>query len=210
MTTPHRSEIFSFAHDVVEGRRCARSDLRNGAGITAYDDQLPDFSPEGTRRHVEATRAALRELSTLTANDDIDRLAVSVMEERLSTRLTLLESGEAERVFSVIWSPLSDIRQVFELMGSDSDEERSVIARRLDQIPVVARRLAPNHRGAGAAPRASRLVGTSLGLPNRPPRTRRGASHVSPSEWHQDSPRTATSPERHAEPTVRAESSHGG
>jgi uncharacterized protein (DUF885 family) len=128
--------VFSFAHDVVEGDAARDPIFATDAGITAYDDQLPDFSPEGTRRRVEATRTALRELSTLVANDDVDRLAVSVMNERLTTRLTLLESGEAERVFSVIWSPLSDIRQVFELMGTDSDEERSVMARRLDQVPA--------------------------------------------------------------------------
>ncbi|HEY1761337.1 MAG TPA: DUF885 domain-containing protein [Acidimicrobiales bacterium] len=136
MTASHRSEVFSFAHDVVEGDAARDPIFATDAGITAYDDQLPDFSPEGTRRRVEATRATLRELSALVARDDIDRLALSVMEERLTTRLVLLESGEAERVFSVIWSPLSDIRQVFELMASDSEEERSVITRRLDQVPA--------------------------------------------------------------------------
>jgi len=134
VTTPHRSEIFAFAHDVVEDDAARDPIFATDAGITAYDDQLPDFSPEGTRRQVEATRAALTHLATIKVNDDIDRLALSVMDERLTTRLSLLESGESERVFSVIWSPLSDIRQVFELMGSDSDDERDVIARRLDRV----------------------------------------------------------------------------
>jgi uncharacterized protein (DUF885 family) len=136
VTTSHRSEVFLFAHDVVEGDAARDPIFATDAGITAYNDQLPDFSPEGTRRRVEATRAALHKLSTLVAQDDIDRLALSVMDERLSTRLTLLETGESERVFSVIWSPLSDIRQVFELMGSESPGERDVIARRLDQVPA--------------------------------------------------------------------------
>ena len=125
-----------FADDVVKGDALRDPIFATGAGITDYDDQLPDFSPEGTRRHIEATEHALRGLKTLVAGDDIDRLALWVMDERLTTRLSLLESGEAERVFSVISSPLSEIRQVFELMGSDSAEERDVIARRLDQVPA--------------------------------------------------------------------------
>lgn len=133
--TSHHSDIFRFADQVVEGDAARNPIFATDAGITAYDDQLPDFSPDGTRRDVEATRASLRELSTLEANDDVDRIAWAVLNERLTTRLTLLESGEAERVFSVISSPLSDIRQVFELMASDSEEGRAVIARRLRQVP---------------------------------------------------------------------------
>ncbi len=136
VTEPHRSEVFAFADDVVKGDALRDPIFATGAGITDYDDQLPDFSPEGTRRHIEPTEHALRGLKTLVAGDDIDRLALWVMDERLTTRLSLLESGEAERVFSVISSPLSEIRQVFELMGSDSAEERDVIARRLDQVPA--------------------------------------------------------------------------
>ena len=70
----------------------------------------------------------------LEGHDDIDRIARSVMEERLTTRRALLESGEFDRVFSVLSSPLSEIRQVFELMNGDSEEERDVIARRLGRV----------------------------------------------------------------------------
>lgn len=136
MTVPHRSDVFSFADDVVNGDAALDPIFATEAGITGYDDQLPDFSPEGTRRHIEATQRALRGVAALTADDDIDRLALAVMDERLTTRLSLLESGETERVFSVIHSPLSSIRQVFELMANDSAEARDLIARRLDRVPA--------------------------------------------------------------------------
>ncbi len=139
MTAPFRSDVFSFANEVVE--RDAERDpiFATSSGIAGYDDELPDFSPDGTRRNIEATRAFLEHLSTLAASDDIDRVALSVMHERLATRLTLLESGEFDRVFSVISSPLMEIRQVFELMASESEDDRETIARRLTRVrPALA------------------------------------------------------------------------
>lgn len=135
MSTTHRSEVFAFASDVVE--RDAELDpiFATGAGIRGYDHLLPDFSPEQTARSIEATRTSLEGLATLRALDDVDRVALAVMRERLTSRLGLLESGEATRVFGVLSSPLSEVRQVFELMAIDSADDVAVMARRLGEVP---------------------------------------------------------------------------
>jgi len=95
---------------------------------------LPDFSPERTSADVEVVRAFLDELATLVPTDEVDRVAFAVLEERLKARLGLLESGESARVFSVLSSPVSEIRQVFELMATGSSDELDVLARRLRQV----------------------------------------------------------------------------
>jgi uncharacterized protein (DUF885 family) len=132
--TEHRSDVFAYANAIVE--RDAELDpiFATGSGIIDYDEFLPDFSPDATAMHLAATREHCDHLDTLSASDEIDRIALAVMRERLETRRGLLESGESERLFSVLTSPLSEIRQVFELMSHESDEERSVIATRLEKV----------------------------------------------------------------------------
>jgi uncharacterized protein (DUF885 family) len=133
-SAPHRSEIFSFANDVVERDAALDPIFATNSGIATYDHLLPDFSPARIQEDIEVVRAFLDELATLQPIDEIDRVAFAVLQERLSARLGLLESGEAARVFSVLSSPLSEIRQVFELMSTDSSEDQAVIARRLGQV----------------------------------------------------------------------------
>ncbi len=132
--TPQRSAVFSFANDVVERDAATDPIFATNSGITEFDHLLPDFSPERTSTDVETVRAFLDELATLVATDEIDRVAFAVMQERLSARLGLLESGESARVFSVLSSPLSEIRQVFELMATGSTDQLNVIAQRLAQV----------------------------------------------------------------------------
>jgi uncharacterized protein (DUF885 family) len=131
---PHRSEIFSFANDVVERDAALDPIFATNSGIAEFDHLLPDFSPARIQEDIGVVRAFLDELATLQPTDEIDRVAFAVLQERLSARLGLLESGEAARVFSVLSSPLSEIRQVFELMATDSADDVDVIAQRLAQV----------------------------------------------------------------------------
>jgi uncharacterized protein (DUF885 family) len=133
-TTDHRSPVFAFASDVVD--RDAELDpiLATNSGITTYDHLLPDFSPAREQREITLVHEFIDELNGLSASDDIDRVALAVLRERLESRLGLLESGETAKTFSVIDSPLANIRQVFELMATDTAEQRAVIAQRLRQV----------------------------------------------------------------------------
>lgn len=135
MTPPtHRSEIFAFANDIVERDAAMDPLFATGSGIAGYDHLLPDFSPQRTKSEIANVQEYLRGLDAVAPTDDIDRIAVAVMRERLGARLDLLESGEFARVFSVLSSPVSEIRQVFELMASDSADDLVVINQRLRQI----------------------------------------------------------------------------
>ncbi|MFY9783283.1 MAG: DUF885 domain-containing protein [Acidimicrobiales bacterium] len=137
--TTHRSEIFAFAHDVVDRDAAFDPLFATGAGVPGYDDQLPDFSPDHVVKEIALVRGYLDGVAALRPIDDIDRIALAVLDERLNSRLALVESGESARTISVIRSPLSEIRQVFELMAFDSGEELDVIARRLRAVrPALA------------------------------------------------------------------------
>ncbi|HEX7602447.1 MAG TPA: DUF885 domain-containing protein [Polyangiaceae bacterium] len=129
--TGHRSAIFKLANDIVE--RDAESDpiFATSSGIRGFDHRLPDFSPDRDVRDREHVSEALRQLSMLSPIDDIDRVGAEVIRERLESRLDLLISGESARIFSVLSSPVSEIRQVFELMATDDTD---TIEARLAQV----------------------------------------------------------------------------
>jgi len=124
----HRSEIFKLASEIVQRDAELDPTFATSSGIGGFDDLLPDFSPERELREREHVSEALRQLSLLHPIDDIDRIGAEVIRERLESRLGLLDSGESARTFSVLYSPLSEVRQVFELMSTD---DINVVATRL-------------------------------------------------------------------------------
>jgi uncharacterized protein (DUF885 family) len=134
-----RSDVFAYADVVVERYAALDPLFATEAGVPGYDEYLPDFSPEGTAERLAATTEMCAHVATLSPIDDVDRISLSVMRERLETSRELLESGEADRLFSVIHSPLSSVRQSFELMAAETQSDRDVIAARLEAVgPALA------------------------------------------------------------------------
>jgi uncharacterized protein (DUF885 family) len=138
-TASPRSELFAFADGYVEDRAARDPILATILGVRGHDHVLPSFSSERWADDASFTEASLAKLRALEPADDVDRIAVAVMEERLEITAELERSGELARTFGTIMSPASEIRQVFELMAHETDEERAVIADRLRQVrPALA------------------------------------------------------------------------
>jgi uncharacterized protein (DUF885 family) len=102
-------------------------------GVPGFDDQIDDFSMEGHKKREELTRKTLDALRTATPANDYDRIARDVANERLSSELRLSESHEARVLFNLISSPVTSIRQVFEMM-SKAEENRSNVTKRMGSI----------------------------------------------------------------------------
>ena len=105
------------------------------SGITGFDDQITDYSPAGVAARVDAAKAALRELDATEPADAADIVTAAAMRERLGVLVELHDAGLDVGELNVIASPLQTMRDVFDLMATDTDEDWAVIARRLDQIP---------------------------------------------------------------------------
>ncbi len=133
-TTPARSALFAFADRLVDELASRDPLFATMAGVAGYDDQLPDFSLEHQADDERMLRASLLAVDAIAPLDDVDRIAKAVIVERLSSDLALLASGETRRTFSVISSPLSEIRQVFELMDARTPADAAVIATRLGAV----------------------------------------------------------------------------
>ena len=130
-----RSEIFALADAFIERKAELNPILATMHGVPGHEHELPDFSLAGSAREADLTRSTLATLRSLTPIDDVDRIAGAVMSERLESELELLDSYEAHILFSVLASPISSIRQVFEVMPTSTSEDLSAITARLKAVP---------------------------------------------------------------------------
>ena len=130
----YRSPIFEIADtytsDIVKFSPLAAT----GLGVAGYDHLLDDFSLDQSNKVAEYKRSIVNKLSAMNPIDDIDRIAKEVMLERLESELNLHESHEAHILFGVLWSTVSSVRQIFELMPRESDEHFKNIESRLRAV----------------------------------------------------------------------------
>jgi uncharacterized protein (DUF885 family) len=156
------SRIFDIAHDYVDEIAALDPNLATAIGVPGHERELTDYSPAGfeaiaalnrktigelkhgqveqqaSEREVEAREQTLHRAPLLRpdeADDERDRLAADVMLERLGVHLELFEAGEQFRDLNNIASPLQDIRQVFDQMPRNTEEDWSNIAARLAAVP---------------------------------------------------------------------------
>ncbi len=104
-------------------------------GLPGFDHLMTDFSPAGWDAMAEASRAVLAELGTVEPTDDVDRVTVSAMRERIGLELELHEADEFLGMLNNIASPVQELRDIFDLMPTDTPEQWANIAARLEALP---------------------------------------------------------------------------
>ncbi len=104
-------------------------------GAPGYDHLLTDYSPDGIAARTDLDRRALAELESVSAQDDIDRVSIAAMRERLGVAIELADSGADESDLNVIASPVQDVRSVFDLMPTDTAQDWATVAARLRAVP---------------------------------------------------------------------------
>ncbi len=101
----------------------------------AAADRLTDFSPDTVATRADHARATLAALGAAEVSDDVDRVTVATMTASLRRELALADAGELTGVCNVIASPLQAIRDIFDLMDTDSPAARETMVRRIAAIP---------------------------------------------------------------------------
>ena len=124
------------------------------SGIAGHDDQITDYSPDGCTARADAARAALRELDATESVDDVDVVTVAAMRERLSVLLDLHDAQLDIGELNVVASPLQTMRDVFDLMPTDTEDDWTTIGSRLEKIPNRIAGYADGLRAAASAGRA--------------------------------------------------------
>ncbi|MET4052169.1 uncharacterized protein (DUF885 family) [Frigoribacterium sp. PvP054] len=96
--------------------------------------EFADLSPEGHARHVDAVRATLTELRATTPADDVDRVTRDDLTSELELELEYADQRLELRDLAVIASPAQGIREVFDLMPTESEADWADVASRLGRV----------------------------------------------------------------------------
>ncbi|GAA2221684.1 DUF885 domain-containing protein [Herbiconiux moechotypicola] len=103
-------------------------------GRTEVNDRYGDLSPEGHRHEMAAVSSVLAELASAEPVDEVDEVTKTDLGAELRLTLASSDARLHLRDLNVIASPSQDIREVFDLMPTDTAEDWSVVARRLSAV----------------------------------------------------------------------------
>ncbi|TWD82058.1 uncharacterized protein (DUF885 family) [Kribbella amoyensis] len=103
-------------------------------GIEGYDHRLPDYSPAGFEALAELNRRTLAEATAITPGSPREEVAKDALLERLGLELETYQAGVPQYQLNALVSVPAEIRQVFDLMPTATDEHWETIAIRLNQV----------------------------------------------------------------------------
>ena len=106
-------------------------------GLPGHETEYQDFSPAGIAGFAEAARGALAALEGLEPEDDVDAVTLDAMQERLGLQLLIHASGWEYAELNNIASPAQDIRAIFDLMPTGTEQDWEHIAGRAHNVPAA-------------------------------------------------------------------------
>ncbi|MGC2940921.1 MULTISPECIES: DUF885 domain-containing protein [unclassified Brevibacterium] len=101
-----------------------------------------DYSPEGLKAANELRARTLALLDdaeadglTMESLDETDLVTIDAMRERLDTATDLFEAGLQHTVLNVIESPVQQMRDIFDLLPTDTEDEWETVSRTMAALP---------------------------------------------------------------------------
>ncbi|QPZ39965.1 DUF885 domain-containing protein [Paramicrobacterium chengjingii] len=104
-------------------------------GRNDANDSFSDYSPDGIQNQREALTNARAALDAQNAVDDVDRVTKEDLGRELDLSVETIDAGLPFRSLNVIESPSQEIREVFDLMPTDTVDDWSTISTRLSRVP---------------------------------------------------------------------------
>lgn len=104
-------------------------------GLPGAHDRLDGYSPESVQEWTELDRATLAELDGVEPADDVDRVTVAAMRERLGVSIEAAEAGETLRALDNIASPIQAVRDGFDNRPTATVQDWEDFASCLRDVP---------------------------------------------------------------------------
>ncbi|HEY1740342.1 MAG TPA: DUF885 domain-containing protein [Acidimicrobiia bacterium] len=104
-------------------------------GVAGLEHLLTDLSPDGHRARVALARDTVARIDAETPTSDRDRIAASVIKDRLGVAIAIFDLGEPWRDLRTLGSDMQAVREVFDLMARDTDDDWHTIATRMRAVP---------------------------------------------------------------------------
>ena len=109
--------------------------LATTLGVPGSETEFQDFSPAGIASFAAAARETLDALDGLEPADDVDAVTLDALRERLGLQVEIHASGWDAAELNNIESPAQNIRAIFDLMPTDTEEHWEHIAGRAHSVP---------------------------------------------------------------------------
>ncbi|PPF86149.1 DUF885 domain-containing protein [Subtercola sp. Z020] len=103
-------------------------------GRNEANDRYGDYSPEGHERYVAEVRRTLADLESARPADDVDEVTLADLGSELRQTLESSEARLQLRDLNVIESPSQQIREVYDLMPTDTADDWEVVGQRLTGV----------------------------------------------------------------------------
>ena len=103
-------------------------------GIAGHDHQLPDYTPAGYEALVELTSRTVADASAVQTSSPREEVAKDALLERLGLELERYEAGVPQSQLNAISSVPAEVRQVFDLMPTATQDDWETIAIRLNLV----------------------------------------------------------------------------
>ena len=104
-------------------------------GVPGYEREMTDYSPEGHEARAECNAKALRLIAAIDPRNASEQNAKAVFCERVGLEQEIHEAGLDRAALNVIVSPVQEVREIFEIMSTESPEQWENIAARLRKVP---------------------------------------------------------------------------
>ncbi len=121
MSNPERP-VDAIADAYVEEHAALDPIAATEYGIVGHEDRMTDLSPDGFAAREELVRRTLAAVRDVAPVDNREQAAHDAFVERLTLTLERSEAGVPQSEVSVITSGLHDVRSVFDLMDTATDE----------------------------------------------------------------------------------------
>lgn len=135
-TRPH-TRIDDVADNYTDTLIMLNPTFATTLGLPGHETEYQDFSPAGIAGFAEAARDALVALEGLEPEDDVDAVTLDAMQERLGLQLLIHASGWEYADLNNIASPAQDIRAIFDLMPTGTEQDWEHIAGRAHNVPAA-------------------------------------------------------------------------
>lgn len=104
-------------------------------GRPGREAEYADRSPEGAAAAADAAKAMLARVRTAAPVDSVDSITQAELIRTLSLEVEKYDAGFWQRDLNVIASPGQDLRDIFDLMSTDTEGDWAHIARRMHNVP---------------------------------------------------------------------------
>ena len=129
------SKIDRIAEDWVATMVDLDPDTAIWMGVDGRIGEIGDHSPAGHAAYVAAAKKVVAALAAETPVDEVDEVTKTDITSELELEIASDEAGYHLRDLNVIASPAQGIREIFDLMPTESADDWAVISTRLGNVP---------------------------------------------------------------------------